>query len=73
MIRLPDGDEIPDRVKHMFQSQKLMLTCVWNPHGSQVVDAMPKGEMFTAAYYIRISEIFSPRWLLGVEREAKGD
>jgi hypothetical protein len=35
-----------------------MLTFVWNPHGFQVVDAMPchampKGEMFTVTYYIQ--------------------
>jgi hypothetical protein len=29
---------------------------------------MPKGEMFTAAYDIRTSEIFSSKSLLGVER-----
>jgi hypothetical protein len=46
-------DEVPDREKHMIQSPKLMLTFIWNPHGCQVVDAMPKGEMFTAAYYVR--------------------
>jgi hypothetical protein len=53
MIWLQDGDEIPDWEKHMIQSQKLMLTFFWNSYGFQVVDAMPKGEMFTAAYYIR--------------------
>jgi hypothetical protein len=48
-----------------------MLTFVWNPEGFQVVDVMPKGEMFTAAYYIRnsLTEIVS---LLGVDREVKG-
>jgi hypothetical protein len=53
-----------------------MLTFVWNPHGFQVVDAMPyhtipKGEMFTAAYDIRniLSEIVARR---GVGRKVKG-
>jgi hypothetical protein len=71
MIWLPDGDEISDREKHKIQSLKLMLTFVWNPHGFQVVDAMSKGEMFTAAYYIRniLTEIIARR---GVEREVKG-
>jgi predicted RNA-binding protein YlxR (DUF448 family) len=40
MIWMPDEDEVPDREKHMIQSQKLMLTFVWNPHGFHVVDAM---------------------------------
>jgi hypothetical protein len=49
MIWLPDGDEISDREKHMIQSPKLMLTFLWNPPVFQVVDVMPKREMFTAA------------------------
>jgi hypothetical protein len=40
IIWLPDGDEVPDREKHMIQSPKLMQTFVWNPHGFQIVDAM---------------------------------
>jgi hypothetical protein len=39
MTWLPDGDEVPDREKHMIQSPKLMLTFVWNLHEFQVVDA----------------------------------
>jgi hypothetical protein len=39
-IWLPDGDEVPDREKHMIQSPKLMLAFAWNPHGFQVVDVM---------------------------------
>jgi hypothetical protein len=41
MTWLPDGDEISDREKSLIQSPKLMLTFVWNPHGFQIVDAMP--------------------------------
>jgi hypothetical protein len=40
MIWLPEGDDIPNREKHMIQSPKWMLMFVWNPHGFQVVDAM---------------------------------
>jgi hypothetical protein len=50
MIWLPDGDNVVDQKKHITQSPKLMLQFVWNPYGLQVVDAMPKGEMFTAGY-----------------------
>jgi hypothetical protein len=50
MIWLPDGDEVPDREKHMIQSPELMLMFVWNPDGFQVVDAMSKREMLAAAY-----------------------
>jgi hypothetical protein len=75
MIWLSDADEVLDREKHMIQSPKFMLTFVWNRHEFQAVDAMPchampKGEVFTAADYIRniLTEI-----VLGVEwREVKG-
>jgi hypothetical protein len=40
MIWLPDGDEIPDREKHMIDYPILMPALGWNPHGFQVVDAM---------------------------------
>jgi hypothetical protein len=70
MIWLPDGDEIPDREKHMIQSPKLMLTVVWNPHGFQVVDAVScQKERFSRPS--NISEIFSPRLLLGMERRER--
>jgi hypothetical protein len=72
MIWLPDGDEIIDREKHMIQSPKLMLPFVWNPHGFQVVDVMPCHAMpCQIERFSRpptISEMFSPRSLLGVER-----
>jgi hypothetical protein len=55
----------------MIQSPKLMLAFVWDPHGFQIIEVMPKGKIFTAACYL-ISEIFSPRLLFGVEREVKG-
>jgi hypothetical protein len=47
----------------MSQSPKLRLTFVWNLHGFQVVDAMPKREIFTAAYYVRniLTEIVARR------------
>jgi hypothetical protein len=68
MIWLPDGDEVSDRERHRIQSPKLMLPFVWNSHGFQVADAipchvMPKGEMFTAAYYVRniLTEIIAWR------------
>jgi hypothetical protein len=38
-----------------------MSTFVWNLHGFQIVDAIPKREMFTAAYHVRniVTEIVS--------------
>jgi hypothetical protein len=75
MIWLPDGNEVPDRKKHMIYSPKLVLMFACNPHGFQVVDSMlfhdiPKGEMFTAVYYIRnlLTEIVARR---GVERSER--
>jgi hypothetical protein len=72
LIWLADRDEIPDREKHMIQSPKLMPMFVWNPHGFQLVDAMPCHAMpcqqETCSRPPKISEIFSPKSLLGVER-----
>jgi hypothetical protein len=72
MIWLPDGDEVSDRENHMIQSLKLMLTFVWNPQGFQIVDAMPTGEMFPAACYIRniLTEIVARRGEKGKRRLA---
>jgi hypothetical protein len=70
MIWLPDGDEVPDREKHMIQSPKLMLTFVWNPHGLQVVDIMP-WQQERCSRPPTISDIFSPKSLLRVERDVK--
>jgi hypothetical protein len=68
MIWLPDGDEVSDREKHMIQSSKFKQTFVWNPHGFQVVDAKPcQKERYLQPPII--SEIFSVRSLLGVQRE----
>jgi hypothetical protein len=56
MIWLPDGDEVPDREKRMIQSPKLVLTFVWNSMDFKLLmpcHAMPKQEMFTAAYDLR--------------------
>jgi hypothetical protein len=75
MIWLPDGDQVPDREKHVIQNPKLMLTLVWNLHGFQVVDVMPCRAMPSQkerrSRPPKISEIFSLRSLLGVERNER--
>jgi hypothetical protein len=76
MIWLPGGDEVPDREKRMIQSRKLMLMFAWNPDRFQVVDAMPchvmPYEKERCSRPSTISEIFSSRSLLNIEREVKG-
>jgi hypothetical protein len=37
---------------HMIQAKRKMATIAWNPHGFHLVDTLPKGESFTATYYI---------------------
>jgi hypothetical protein len=34
--------EIPERERHSVQSQKVMLTIVWNPGGFHLVNILPK-------------------------------
>jgi hypothetical protein len=57
MIWLPDGDEVPDRERAHDSEPEMMQTFVWNSDGFQAdampCPAMPKREMFTAAYDIR--------------------
>jgi hypothetical protein len=60
-------DEVSDREKPMIQSPKLMQTFMWNPHGFQVVDAMPSQNERSSRSPTR-SEIFPPRSLFGMER-----
>jgi hypothetical protein len=43
---------VPDRERNMIQSPKLMPTVAWNPSGSQVLTALPRGLEFNAGYYV---------------------
>jgi hypothetical protein len=47
----PDA-EIPEKERHTVQSQKVMLTIVWNPGGFHLVNILPKGFKFNASYYV---------------------
>jgi hypothetical protein len=49
-----------------------MLASLWNLLGFQLVNAMPRGKIFTATYNIRniLTDIVARP---GVEREVKGD
>jgi histone-lysine N-methyltransferase SETMAR len=58
LIWLQPDAEIPERERHTVQSEKVMLTVVWNPSGWHVVTILPKGATFDAAYYI--SDILTP-------------
>jgi hypothetical protein len=42
--------DIPERDRHTVQSQKVMLTIVWNPGGFHLVNVLPKGFKFNASY-----------------------
>jgi hypothetical protein len=54
-IWLQDGELPPERERKMINSKKLMVTIVWNPLGFHLIDVLPKGQTFNAAYYIEIS------------------
>jgi hypothetical protein len=47
----PDG-EIPERERPMIQSEKVMLTIVWNPSGFHLINVLPKGFKFNAIFYV---------------------
>jgi histone-lysine N-methyltransferase SETMAR len=41
--------KIPERERHTLQSQKVMLTIVWNPGGFRSINILPKGFRFNAS------------------------
>jgi hypothetical protein len=53
----PDA-QIPERERHTVQSQKMMLTVVWNPGGFHWVNILPHGFKFNASYYV--TQILDP-------------
>jgi D-hexose-6-phosphate mutarotase len=53
----PDAD-IPKRERQTVESQKMMLTIVWNPGGFHVLNMLPKGLKFNASSYV--TQILDP-------------
>jgi hypothetical protein len=53
----PDG-EIPKRERCTIQSEKVMLTIVWNPNSFDLINVLPKGFKFNASYYV--TQILGP-------------
>jgi hypothetical protein len=51
LMRIAPGEIVVDRERHTVQSPKFMLMVVWNPIGSHVLKAIPKGLKFNAQYY----------------------
>jgi hypothetical protein len=45
---LPKDDEPAARTKRGINHNKTMLMIVWNPNGFCLIDAMPKGEKYSA-------------------------
>jgi histone-lysine N-methyltransferase SETMAR len=56
----------PERVKHMIGDRTMIVIIVWNPEGSHLVDALPKGQKLNANYYIdRVLQSFLPSRSIG--------
>jgi histone-lysine N-methyltransferase SETMAR len=51
-IWLRPDEEPPERARHTIQHKKLMVTIAWNALGFHVLDALPKGRIFNAEYYL---------------------
>jgi hypothetical protein len=47
----PDA-EIPEKERHTVQSQKMMLTIVWNPGGYHLFNILSKGFKLKTSYYV---------------------
>jgi transposase len=52
LIWLQLDEEIPERERGTIQSEKVMLTIVWNLSGFHVINVLPKGFKFNASYYV---------------------
>jgi hypothetical protein len=53
----PDG-EIPETEWRTIQSEKVMLTIVWNLSGFHLINVLPKGFKFNASFYV--TQILGP-------------
>jgi hypothetical protein len=53
----PDA-KIPERERHIVQSQKVMFTIVWNPGGFHLVNILLKRFKFNASYHV--TQILDP-------------
>jgi histone-lysine N-methyltransferase SETMAR len=45
------NEEPPERPRHTIHDEKMMVTIAWNALGFHLLDALPKGNSFTGAYY----------------------
>jgi hypothetical protein len=52
LIWLQPNQETPERERHTVQSEKAMITIVWNPSGFHLIKLLPKGFKFNASYYV---------------------
>jgi histone-lysine N-methyltransferase SETMAR len=52
IVWLQADQEPPESVKHMIGDRKMMVTIVWNPQGLHLIDGLPKGQRFSASYYV---------------------
>jgi hypothetical protein len=57
-ILLHPDEEIPERERRTVQSEKVMITIVWNPIGLHLIKLLPKGFKFNASSYV--TQILDP-------------
>jgi hypothetical protein len=49
---LPRDENVPERERHTIQSEKFMLTIVWNPREFHLIKILEKDRKFNAGYYL---------------------
>jgi histone-lysine N-methyltransferase SETMAR len=57
-IWLQADEEVPERERHTIQSEKVMLTIVWNPTGFHLIDFLSRRAKFNRTHYV--TNILSP-------------
>jgi hypothetical protein len=54
IVSVQASQEPPESLRNMIGHRKMMVMIVWNPHGFHLIEALPKGHTFNAAYYVNI-------------------
>jgi hypothetical protein len=58
LLWLQQDEENAERERHTVQSEKVMITIVWNPSGFHLIKLLPKRFKFNARYYV--TQILDP-------------
>jgi hypothetical protein len=65
VIWLAQGQEVPQRERHMVESLKMMIMIVWSSIGFHAADVIPRGSQFNPDSSVSIILQRFPDWRVG--------